>query len=267
MRQSQCPLETLVPTRHRGQTIGWRLAGSLLVTLATASLTVRAVPSLGLAQDGRSRRVMFSGSEWEVKSSRYPVGPGPNVFREQNVDVDPGGRLHLAIARHGGTWTSAEIASRQRFGYGTYRFTVVAVPDDPQVILGLFTWDEAPSDPFRREIDIEIGRWGDPNHPNTQCVVQPPHATGNIVRFNMPDGRAVHEFRWSREGVSCLSRLTGPAKDAGTHGSVQRYVLPATPPPAGTANVRINLWLAEGRPPSREGVLKAIVESFEFVPE
>ena len=241
------------------------------MTLAVASLTAgaTAVPFLeiNLAQDRDLRRVTFSGYEWTVKSSRRPVGPGPNVFREQNVDVDRNGRLHLAIVRHGDAWTSAEIGSRQRFGYGTYRFTVSAVPDDPQVILGLFTWDDAPSDPFRREIDIEIGRWGDPDHPNAQCVVQPSRTPGNMVRFDMPDGTAVHEFTWSRQGVSCLSRLTGQAKDPGARASVQRFVLPATPPPAGTANVRINLWLAEGRPPSREGVLKAIVERFEFVPE
>ena len=249
---------------------GWRLVGALLLALAVVSLAggAIAVPSLGgaLAQDRGSQRVAFSGYDWVVKSSRRPVGPGPNVFREENVEVDSSGRLHLAIVRRGDTWTSAEIGSRRRFGYGTYRFTVAAVSRDPHAILGLFTWDDAGSGESRREIDIEIGRWGDPDGLNAQCVVQPSGTPGNMIRFEMPDGPAVHEFTWSRNGISCSSRLAGPTEEAASPPFVHQAVLGGAPPPAGTANVRITLWLADGRPPSQDGVLRAIVERFEFVP-
>ena len=246
-----------------------RVPGPLLGIVAAVSLMRGAgvTPSVQptLTQEAGTHRVSFSGYEWTVKSSRRPVGPGPNVFRHENVHVDSHGRLHLAIVRVGDTWTSAEIGSRERFGYGTYRFTVADVPEDPRAILGLFTWEDEPSDPFRREIDIEIGRWGNPDHPNAQCVVQPSRRPGHMVRFNVPVAPAVHEFTWTRQDVACSSRLARQPDESVAEPSLQRFVLTASPP-AGAANVRINLWLAGGRPPSQEDVLHAIVEGFEFVP-
>jgi hypothetical protein len=246
------------------------LAGPLLALLASTALQFpgnAAVPaSLTIESGQRSRALVFSGYEWSVKSSRDRVGPGPNMFSPDNVSVDAAGRLRLRIVRRGESWTSAEISSRLTFGYGTYRFNVVGVPRDPRAVLGLFTWDEDTADRYRREIDIELSRWGDPEHPNAQCVVQPSRRPGNTVRFEMPNGSAVHEFTWSRKGVSCFSRLVHSTGEPSTPSFFHRRDLPESPP-EGTANVRINLWLFEGLPPSADDAMEAIIERFEFIPE
>jgi hypothetical protein len=255
--------------RGHSVTLASPVVAALLVTLAPFPFTsVTAVPSVtsDSAQSRAPKTLLFSGYEWVVKSSRDLVGPGPNVFSRDNVTVDSAGRLHLQIARRGDTWTSAEISSLRAFGYGIFRFTVVAGPRDPRAVLGLFTWDEDGWDSYHREIDIEISRWGDSDHPNAQCVVQPSRRPGNTVRFEMPAGPAVHEFTWSQRGVTCLSRLLHTTGDPPTPTFLHRREL-AESPPEGGANVRINLWLSDGLPPSNGATVDAIIERFEFVPE
>ena len=244
----------------------------MIVTLATflflLTTLVAAVPNVAdAAQNHAPHAIVFSGYEWLAKSSRRLVGPGPNLFSEENIKIDNDGRLHLRIVRRGDRWTSAEIGSRRKFGYGTYRFSVASRPRDPRAILGMFTWDDDDSVAHHREIDIEIGRWGRSDGPNVQCVVQPYRHPGNIIRFEMPEGPAVHEFVWSRSGVSCLSRRVPLIGGASTLGDGYRHDLRGSAPAEGTANVRINLWLADGLPPSDGADIEAIIERFEFVPE
>jgi hypothetical protein len=79
------------------------------------------------------------------------------------VFVDNEGHLHLRIDHRDDRWSCAEVISTRSFGYGTYRFDLDSHIDclDPQVVLGLFTWNDDPSY-NHREIDIEVARWGDP---------------------------------------------------------------------------------------------------------
>jgi hypothetical protein len=245
------------------------LTGLVAAVLFTAVPLLQFTGAAALANDssqGRERTIVFSGYEWVVKSSQHRVGPGPNVFSHDNVNVDAAGRLRLRIARRGDTWTSAEISSRRAFGYGTFRFTVVAGPRDPQAVLGLFTWDEDASDQYYREIDIEISRWGDPDNPNAQCIVQPSRRPGNTIRFEMSEGPAVHEFTWTRHGVSCLSQLMYALEEPSTPSFFHRHDLRESPP-EGRANARINLWLFDGLPAVSGAAVEAIVERFEFIPE
>src|SRR5258708_3441244 len=108
------------------------------------------------------RRLRFSGYDWTVKSSDGRVGPGPNYFSDSNdnVLVDAQGRLHLLITQPNGRWYCAEVISIRSFGYGTYRFYLDTNLDnlDPQIVLGMFTWNDAPAY-NHREIDIEVSRW------------------------------------------------------------------------------------------------------------
>src|SRR5262245_48049078 len=76
-----------------------------------------AMPTLADAASSRApHAIVFSGYEWLAKSSRHPVGPGPNLFSEENIEIDSNGRLHLRIVRRGDRWTSAEIGTRREFG-------------------------------------------------------------------------------------------------------------------------------------------------------
>ena len=67
----------------------------------------------------------------------------------------------MKIVKTAGKWVCAEVVLQQTLGYGTYRFYLDSPVDslDPNVVLGLFTWNDDPA--FNnRELDIEFARWG-----------------------------------------------------------------------------------------------------------
>ena len=219
------------------------------------------------------REITFSGYTWAVKASSIPVGPGPNVFsdREEDVWVDSQDKLHMRIDQHEGQWTCSEVIADASLGYGTYLFRLSGRVDqlDPNVVLGLFTWDDAAPEHHYREIDVELSRWSDPGLDNAQYVVQPWDTEGNRHRFDLTlaGDLSTHCFVWSPGQV--LFRSYDGAADCPGSGEnalgAWTYSGPDVPPP-GDENPRINLWLNEGTPPSDGQPVEVVIESFEFVP-
>jgi hypothetical protein len=216
-----------------------------------------------------ARRIQFSGYDWVVKSSEGRVGPGPNYFSDSsdNVSVDDRGRLHLRLTERDGRWYCAEVVSARSFGYGTYRFYLDTTAEDldPQVVLGMFTWNDDPAD-NHREIDVEVSRWGRADNENGQFVVQPYTRPQNIVRFQIPKGLAAttHQFTWKPDSVLAQSFAGHDAAPPGPDAVISQHTFTQGVPRAGGENARINLWLLFGRPPqAREQEI--IVSKFEFV--
>jgi hypothetical protein len=216
------------------------------------------------------RRLRFSGYEWVVKSGDRRVGPGPNYFSDsgENVEVDAEGRLHLRVTRRDGRWLCAEVVSAQSFGYGTYRFYLDGAVDDldPQLVLGMFTWNDDPAY-HHREIDIEISRWGRADNENGQFVVQPYTRRGNVERFQVPAGvqSSTHSFTWTPESVHSRS-LKGHNPAASEPGAIiHQHTFTQDIPRAGGENARINLWLFGGRPSADGKEAEVIISRFEFV--
>ena len=221
------------------------------------------------------REIAFSGYTWRVKASSAPVGPGPNVFsdREEDVWVDAQGRLHMRIDQHEGQWTCSEVIAAPSLGYGTYIWRLSGRVDqlDPNVVLGLFTWDAAAPEHHFREVDIEFSRWGDPapGVENAQYVIQPWVAAGNRHRFDLTlaGEPSTHCLVWSPGQVAFRS-YDGAVDCPGTGENALgawTYSGPDVPPP-GDENPRINLWLNEGAPPSDGQPVEVVIESFEFIP-
>lgn len=105
--------------------------------------------------------ISFSGYEWTALSSASFRGGSRNVFDSANAGADSNGTLHLWIARNQGTWTSAEGKLTRSLGYGTYTFTVRDVSHlEPSAVLSLYTWDDTGTEQTRKELDIEVSRWG-----------------------------------------------------------------------------------------------------------
>lgn len=218
------------------------------------------------------RTIRFSGYMWRVKSSVFPVGPGPNIFSDstENVWVDEQGRLHLRIVARDGRWLCAEVVSTNSFGHGTYVFTLASPVHqlDENVVLGLFTWDDVAPQHHYREVDIEFSRWGEVGGTNAQYVVQPWTTQGNRHRFNIPAEEAVstHRFTWlptAAHFFSSRGRLYPhvPADELHAWSYTSADV-----PPAGGENTRMNLWLLDGRAPVNNQSVEIIVESFRFQP-
>jgi len=208
------------------------------------------------------RTLQFSGYEWRVKSSSGRVGPGPNYFSDSknNVEVDAKGRLHLRITQHDGRWHCAEVISTRSFGYGTYRFYVDTTFDnmDPRVVLGLFTWSDAP-DYSNREIDVEVSRWGKKQNKNGQFVVQPYTKPENIRRFALPAiaSESTHAFDWTLGRVHFSSAIGGHI--------VRDEVFTSRIPTPSDENARMNLWIS-GHRVKHEGDFEVTIRRFAFTP-
>jgi len=252
------------------------LLAGLLVLCASAALAEpdgsrrsgTASPSKGeaVAAAATARTISFSGLNWTVKSSQGDLwGPGPNNFSDaqDNVWVDSEGRLHLKITFENGAWKCAEVIAQQSFGYGTYRFTLATdVADlDPNVVLGLFTWNDDPA--FNhREVDIEFSRWGNRLDPtNAQYTVQPYTASANLKRWTLYGGyeATVHSFRWTKTGIAFASSSNN------TPLQQWNYTRKNGIPKAGGENPRINLWLFQGAAPQNGQPVEVIVSKFEFL--
>lgn len=194
----------------------------------------------------------WQGQWWIVKASDTPIGPGPNTFASANVSVRADG-LHLSVRPRKGRWTAAELISETRFGYGTYRWTVRLPVLDPNVVFGLFTWEDDPAY-NHREIDVEAARWGVASDPtNAQFVVQPYGTPGNLQRIATPAGSQTLGFTWRPNEV---------AFTAGA--SSWTYTGTSIPPPP--ASVHMNLWLDAGRPPTDGKPVDVVVSGFSYTP-
>jgi hypothetical protein len=206
--------------------------------------------------------IEFSGYQWRVKRSDAPVGPGPNLFSDasDNVWVDEAGRLHLKITARAGRWYSAEVIASVSLGLGRYTFELASPVDqlDPNVVLGLFTWDSTAPGSNYREIDIEFKR-GRTSAENAQFVVQPWDRPGNIDRFGIRTGTSLstHWFEWRGDSILFESVAA----------TVERWLYTGPDvPSAGRENARINLWLDGGVPPSNGQEAEVVVSRFLFDP-
>lgn len=227
----------------------------------------RAADSAVAAATATPRTISFSNRNWTVKASGGALwGPGPNNFSDdaKNVWVDAEGKLHLAITNEGGVWQCAEVILESALGYGTYRFTLESPVEalDPNVVLGLFTWNDNAAY-NHRELDIEFSRWGNAlDATNVQYVVQPYTTNGNLTRWTLNPGYASssHSFRWGSRSVDFLSSSAGNTIKSWS------YTRRAGIPKPGGENARINLWLFRGAAPQNGLPVEVIISKFEFIP-
>ena len=227
-----------------------------------AVLAVAATPLL-LAPASNARTIQFAGRDWTVKTSAGRVGPGPNYFSDSsgNVWVDASGKLHLRITRRGGRWYCAEIVGSGSLGYGSYRWDLESdlAQLDPNVVLGLFTWSNAPAE-NHRELDIELSRWSSATNLPGQYVVQPCTDARNIYRFDWPRGLVLstQSFSWTPGRVDFASSTQGALLRSWSGTNLV--------PGAGDERPRLNLWLFRGRKPSDGREVEVVVSAFTFAP-
>jgi hypothetical protein len=224
------------------------------------------LPAAALAQSAAPPRTLqFSGHEWFVKSSTRPVGPGPNWFSGETEDVwvDARDRLHMRIRNRDGHWWSTEVGTKANLGHGEYRFHLDSNIDalDPNIVLGLFTWDNDPAE-AHREIDIEISRWSREKDDNIQFVLQPYKVPGNRLRFMLPPGieRSIHSFTWRQD------RISFSIVAVGSETPIRQFSVTENIPKAGRENARINFWLNRGTAPANGKDAEVVFSKFEFVP-
>ena len=221
------------------------------------------------------RWISFSGYDWWVKTSpgTNQVGPGPNHFSDStnNVWTDAQGWLHLRITNRSNEWQCAEIVSARTFGYGSYRFELGSRVDDldTNIVLGMFTWSDDPAYTYR-EIDVECARGFKADTNNSQFTVQPYNLAGHYSRYRVPTGLAdsTHLFTWQSNSVAfeCQNGSYSPNPIPANVISTWMFANASAVPRTGDENVRINLWLLFGHPPTDGKEVELVIKSFEFVP-
>jgi hypothetical protein len=212
------------------------------------------------AEAVRHKLIQFANCDWQVKRAHDAVDPGPNLFSDSagNVSVDGDDALHLKVAQRDGQWHCSELIAERSLGYGRYAFTVRSGLEalNPNVVLGCFTWEDCVPEHHYREIDIEISRWGEPGNSNAQFVVQPWTSLGNMYRFEVDpagasDGATTHEFIWQPEEIFFRSYYGDFALNPVAEDIIDSWSYTGGDiPPAGAENLRINLWLVNGQPPT-----------------
>ena len=214
----------------------------------------------------------FSGYSWIVRDDTG--GPGPNTFSPENVSVDAAGALHLKISKVGKGWTCAEIYTAQKFGYGTYEFTVETRLDhlDPNVVLGLFNYPVATSAndvvDGTNEIDIEYGRWAVPDGPNLAFTVYPSlkhhYQVTHPFMVHLPHPATLNRFIWSPGSVAfeCLTDSGNAAHAVFAHWktpeSFSKLVSHVSMP------VHLNLWIFQAKAPSDGQPVDIAIKHFAF---
>lgn len=217
--------------------------------------------------------IEFGGYIWAVRSGRG--GPGPNTWDEKNVWVDTSNHLHLKISQRDGKWSSAEITTRKRLGFGRYQFQVTSRLDqfDDNVVLGLFNYPTSDVGPDgTHEIDIEFARWGKAKNPMGNFTVWPAEKglkqVSESFPFTLTDDQTTHRFIWSGEQVRFRS-LRGHRDDQ--RQEIKAWVYAPNEASAHLSQqpmpVHINLWLFKGLAPKNSLEVEVILHDFRFTPE
>jgi hypothetical protein len=236
-----------------------------------------------LLSSAQAQTITWAGHDWKVtRGGMAGVAHGDPA----NVTIDANQYLHLQIVRHeanaregnahGMKWTSAEVFTTDRMGFGTYQWVIEGnVYDmDPTTVLGLFTYGPTHhlGADAENEIDIEFSQWNKTCHDcNADFTVYP--STGN----RKPNGLSAWEdnFRVSGDNLTTartewypdhivftLMRGVHPIGTVADIIKTETYTSTATNIPQVPTPVGINLWCFKQTPAKDQSV---VIRDFRFV--
>jgi hypothetical protein len=209
--------------------------------------------------------VNFSGYEWTTSAGPIFRAGSRNFFDPANAWTDERGALHLRISGSPGKWAGAEVKLTRSLGYGTYRFQVRDVSQlEPSALVTLIAWDGVGTESTRRELDVELGLWGNPDNTNVNYVVQPYFVPANIFAFRLPSGVYTHSFRWE-PGQVTFSTVAGSGNSVDGR-VISQHVFTSGVPPPGGQTVRIALYVFHQGHVPLKSENEVIIDKFEYLP-
>ena len=135
---------------------------------------------------------------------------------------------------------------------------------EPSVVLSLITWDGVGTERNRRELDVELSRWGFLNNDNVHYVVQPYYVPANIVRFRVPAGEFTYSFRWEQGQVTFWTVAGSGTPSDGR--LINQHVFTSGVPSPGGESVRIALYVFHKGQIPLKNENEAVIERFEYLP-
>lgn len=214
-----------------------------------------------------TRTIFFSGYRWAVASAKGKKYGGPFYYSdsEENVWVDDNGRLHLKITNRNNKWYCAKVTLLKPITYGKYIFEVDSRIDkfDKNIVGGLFIYKDD-----SREIDIEFSKWGIDGNLNSQFVIQPGSKPENKKRYslNLTGNKSTHLFYWKPDIIEFESYRGAFRKSPDKNDIIQQWKYTGKDIPADSdEQVKINLWMFRGMPPSDNREVEMILSSFKIL--
>ena len=227
---------------------------------------VRVVKGIGTLPPLPTVALHFSGYDWNIQTSQAVRGGLNSLYDADNVWTDAKGALHLRIIKKSDKWACAHLILTHSLGYGTYRFVVRDTFHlEPAAVMSIHTFDPSAGEQHYREMDIEMGRWGDATSKyNAQYGVQPSYVPGNVVQFNEPSGRLTHTMLWEPARASFKTVSGSSTRDSGP--VVHEHVFTSGVPSPGQELLEFMLYLvaSDKNPPEKGSEL--VIEKFEYLP-
>ena len=221
---------------------------------------------------GHAQTLTWAGRTWKVTSGGMA---GVARGNPDNVSIDSNGYLHLCIMNRDGKWTSSELFTTERFGFGTYQWIVEGdvYAMDPTTVLGLFPYGPVHKigADAENEIDIEFSQWNKTCHGcNADFTVYP--STGNRKpkgvsawedNFHVTGGTlTTARMEWFPDHI--VFTLMNGAHPIGTTEDVikaETYSSTVTNIPQEKFPVGINLWCFKKTPEKDQSV---VIRDFQF---
>ncbi len=220
----------------------------------------------------QAQTIKWAGREWKVTNGGMA---GVARGNPANVTIDGNGYLHLQIVKNDGKWTSAEVFTTGRMGFGTYQWIVEGdvYAMDPTTVLGLFTY--GPTHHIgvdaENEIDIEFSQWNKTCHGcNADFTVYP--STGNRKpkgvsawedNFRVSGGKiTTARMEWFPDHI-VFTVMNGaqPLETTADVIKTETYTSDKTNIPQEATPVGINLWCFKGTPAEEQAV---IIRDFQY---
>ena len=231
-----------------------------------AVVAVELVKGVGPIQVAPTVPLHFSGYDWRVRTVASDRGGLNNLYDGDNAWTDASGAMHLRIKKKEGRWSCAEVEITRSLGYGTYVFVVRDVSKlEPAAVLSMATFDDWGGDQHYREMDIEMGRWGDTNSKNNaQYAIQPFFVPDNVAEFTAPADTLTHSLRWESGRATFRTVRGSSMRQAGP--VVSEHVFTSGIPSPATELVQFMFYViaSEKSPMRKEN--EVVVEKFEYLP-
>jgi hypothetical protein len=227
---------------------------------------VNIVKSVGSLPPLPTQPLHFSGYDWAIQTDDAVRGGVNNLYDADNVWTEPSGALHLRISKKAKGWTCAHLIMTRSLGYGTYRFVVRDTEHlEPAAVLSMHTFDQWGGEQHYREMDIEIGRWGDAaSKNNAQYGLQPFYVPGNVVQFREPAGTLTHTLVWE-SGRASFQTVHGASPRNGEPVVYKHAFISGVPTP-GREFLEFMFYIVPTDTHPMQKDAEVIIEKFEYLP-
>ena len=226
---------------------------------------VTIVKGIGPPQFAPTGSLKFSGYDWNVRMIASDKGGMNNLYDPENAWIDASGALHMQIKKKSGMWSCAEIFLNRSLGYGTYSVTVRDTAHlEPAAAFSMFTFDDWASEEHFREMDVEVGGWGDANKNNARYVIQPLYIPGNLFAFAAPSSTLTYVLRWE-SGHATFKTFRGRSAGAGAQ-LVSEHEFTSGIPVPGKAKPRLIFFVVASDKNPMQKPSEVVVEKFEYLP-